>query len=141
MQNKNFSAETAPIVDQEVKDIINEARTRCHDLLRENSKYLHAIAEALLERETISGDDIELIMEDKPLPPLDLKGNDKKAAPETAQSDFIFDAEVEESTEEEKRAQEDVHGDSVAEKNTEEQSEDTQNSAPSDTTHTDKKDA
>ncbi len=94
MQNKNFSEDTARLVDSEVKGIINEARTRCHDILQENIKYLHAIAEALLERETISGDDLELILNNKSLPPLDLVDSKPKAK----KDDFIFDEDTDDKS-------------------------------------------
>lgn len=74
VQNKNFSEDTARLVDAEVKRIVEEARLRCRKLLEENIKHLHGIAEALLERETISGDDIDLIMQGRPLPALDQNG-------------------------------------------------------------------
>ena len=66
MQNKNFSEETARLVDAEVKRIVEEAHTRCRKLLEENADALHRIANALLERETITGDDLDLLMDDKP---------------------------------------------------------------------------
>ncbi len=91
VQNKNFSEETARLVDKEVKNIVNEARERCHELLQTNVQHLHAIADALLERETISGEDLELIIEGKALPPLELK--DKKTVP-AQEPNFTFgDAE------------------------------------------------
>ncbi|MGJ3523729.1 ATP-dependent zinc metalloprotease FtsH [Nitratidesulfovibrio sp. D1] len=67
--SRNFSEETARLVDAEVKRIIDEARQRCRALLEENIDSLHAIAGALLERETISGDDIDILMRGEPLPP------------------------------------------------------------------------
>ncbi len=69
---RNFSEETAKLVDDEISSIIDDARAKCHELLKENMKYLHAMSDALLDRETISGSDIDLIMADKPLPELDL---------------------------------------------------------------------
>ena len=71
VQNKNFSEDTARLVDAEVKRIVEEARSRCRKLLEDNLTHLHAIADALLERETITGDDIDLILQGKPLPPMD----------------------------------------------------------------------
>lgn len=67
--SRNFSEETARLVDAEVKRIIEEARQRCHTLLEENLTALHDIANALLERETISGDDIDILMRGEKLPP------------------------------------------------------------------------
>ncbi len=125
VQNKNFSEETARTVDAEVKRIVDEARTRCHELLNENSKHLHAIAEALLERETISGDDLELILEGKPLPPLELKEN---KAPKK-DDDFIFEPHEEAEQQEpssqasntsEEQPQQKAHGQDEQEENTKE---------------------
>lgn len=65
------SEETARLVDAEVKALIEEARRRCRALLEENQDILHAIAAALLERETITGADIDLLIEGKELPPFD----------------------------------------------------------------------
>ncbi len=71
VQNKNYSEETAKLVDTEVKRIVEEAHSRCRKLLEDNADTLHRIAAALLERETITGEDLDLLMEGKDLPPLD----------------------------------------------------------------------
>ena len=78
VQNKNYSEDTARLVDAEVKRIVEEAHSRCHALLQENLETLHRIARALLERETISGEELDCLMEDKPLPPLDANGKPRK---------------------------------------------------------------
>ena len=83
VQNKNFSEDTARLVDSEVKRIVEEAHSRCRKLLEENLDVLHRIAQALLDRETITGDDLELLMDNKELPPLDTNG---KPAPTTAKA-------------------------------------------------------
>ncbi|WP_296304859.1 ATP-dependent zinc metalloprotease FtsH [uncultured Desulfovibrio sp.] len=80
VQNKNYSEDTARLVDAEVKRIVEEAHARCHSLLQENLDILHRIARALLERETITGEELDLLMEDKPLQPLDANGKPVKAA-------------------------------------------------------------
>ena len=71
VQNKNFSEETARLVDVEVKKIVEEAHNRCRALLEENVETLHRIAAALLERETITSDELDLLMKNEPLPDLD----------------------------------------------------------------------
>ncbi len=63
------SDDMSRLVDSEVKAFIDEAKERCGSLLTENIDKLHAIAQALLERETITGDDIDLLLQGKPLPP------------------------------------------------------------------------
>ena len=68
VQNKNFSEDTARLVDAEVKRIVEDAHARCTRLLSDNIDALHRIAEALIERETITGDDLNLLIEGKPLP-------------------------------------------------------------------------
>ncbi len=101
VQNKNFSEDTARLVDAEVKRVVETARSTCRELLQTNIQYLHAIADALLERETISGDDIELILQDKPLPPLEVKdqaenaktAQNTQAQPADAEQDFLLEAD------------------------------------------------
>ena len=83
VQNKNFSEDTARLVDSEVKRIVEEAHSRCLKLLQDNVEVLHRIAAALLERETITGSDLDLLLENKELPPLDSNGKPvKPTAPE-----------------------------------------------------------
>ena len=88
VQNKNYSEETARLVDAEVKRIVEEAHARCVKLLEDNRAALDRIAQALLERETISGEELDLLMENKPLPPLDANGKPVKAAPA---GDFVLE--------------------------------------------------
>ena len=80
VQNKNFSEDTARLVDSEVKRIVEEAHARCRKLLQDNEETLHRIARALLDRETITGDDLDLLMENKELPPLDINGKPLKSS-------------------------------------------------------------
>ena len=82
IRHKAHSEETARLIDGEIRRIVEEANTRAMDLLKENIDDLHAIAAALLERETISGADIDLIRKGEPLPPVNgMKGG---AAPASA---------------------------------------------------------
>lgn len=74
VQNKNFSESTARLVDSEVKRIVDEAHERCRVLLKDNEEALHRIAQALLDRETITGEELDLLLEGKELPPLDSNG-------------------------------------------------------------------
>ncbi|MBQ7738460.1 MAG: ATP-dependent zinc metalloprotease FtsH [Desulfovibrionaceae bacterium] len=83
IQNKNFSDETARIVDLEVKKIVNEAHERCHKLLEENLPILHRIASALLERETLNGEELDRLMNNEQLPDLEEEFNNDKFLIET----------------------------------------------------------
>ncbi len=59
------SPETARLVDEEIKEIIAKANKRAKDILVENRDKLDELAEFLLEKETISGEEFMEILEEK----------------------------------------------------------------------------
>jgi cell division protease FtsH len=61
-QQKDYSEETAVMIDQEVRALIEKAQSRAKDILTENLDKLHALAKALLERETIDGREVDKII-------------------------------------------------------------------------------
>ena len=61
-QAKEYSEETAAIIDEEIKKIIDNGYKRAEDILRANIDKLHAIAGVLLEKEKIDGDEFEAII-------------------------------------------------------------------------------
>jgi cell division protease FtsH len=68
----NVSEETMRKVDAEVRRIIDEQYGIARKLIEEHSDKMHAMAKALLEWETLDGDQVEDIMNDKPpRPPKD----------------------------------------------------------------------
>ena len=97
VQNKNYSEDTARLVDAEVKRIVEEAHERCTKLLTENIDKLHRIAEALIERETISGEELDMLIEGKPLPPSEEHPASGKSGPKDggtpsgSGADFAFE--------------------------------------------------
>jgi cell division protease FtsH len=66
---REISEQTARMVDGEVKRLIDEAYAKALLLLNQNRDLLERIAQALLERETIDRDDLELLNNNQPLPP------------------------------------------------------------------------
>ena len=60
-QTKDYSEETAGIIDEEVKRIVDIAYNRAKDILTEHVDKLHAVAGILLEKEKIEGDEFERI--------------------------------------------------------------------------------
>jgi len=70
--HKNFSEKTAEEIDRAVATMLNELYEAARLLLLENRDSLDQIADALLERETLDGADLALIIAGKPLPPLPL---------------------------------------------------------------------
>lgn len=67
-QHRDFSEKTAQEIDAEVRQIITKAENRVRELLSENVDKLHQLAEALLEREILDGEQIDLILSGKKLP-------------------------------------------------------------------------
>jgi cell division protease FtsH len=68
----NISEETMRKVDAEVRRIIDEQYAIARKLIEDNQDKMHAMANALLEWETIDGDQIDDIMSGKPpRPPKD----------------------------------------------------------------------
>ena len=63
-QSKNYSEETAGIIDEETKKIIDKAYDRAVQILTDNIDKLHAVAKVLLEKEKIEGDEFEAIFND-----------------------------------------------------------------------------
>lgn len=61
----NYSEKTLQDIDKEVKTMADKAYTRALNILNNNKEMLKRIAELLLERETINGDDIKALDEKK----------------------------------------------------------------------------
>lgn len=112
VSNKNHSEETSRLVDAEIKRIIEEGSARAIELLKEHVDVLHKTAEALLERETITGAELQMIMDGKPLPPFDQ--NSKKTSIQKTSGDSSDDssgvAETLESSESSESAQVSLSG-------------------------------
>ncbi|MGM0562839.1 MAG: ATP-dependent zinc metalloprotease FtsH [Pseudomonadota bacterium] len=71
-QTQQVSGETAKLIDQEVRKIIDDNYDRAQSLLTENLDKLHAMADALVKYETIDKVQIDAIMEGRePGPPSD----------------------------------------------------------------------
>ncbi len=60
-QSKDYSEETAGIIDEEIKSIIDKAYYTAQKILTENIEKLHIVAGILLEKEKIEGDEFAAI--------------------------------------------------------------------------------
>lgn len=83
VQHKQYSEETARLIDAEVRKILQEAYNKAKKLLEDNTEVVHRLAAALLERETISGSDLTKIMNNEDLPPYE-PPQDRKTSQQTA---------------------------------------------------------
>jgi cell division protease FtsH len=76
-QHRDYSEETARAIDAEVRVIVDAAFLKAKSLLTGNLDKLHALAEALLEREMLDSDEVTQILHGQalaPLPQLDDNG-------------------------------------------------------------------
>jgi cell division protease FtsH len=65
-RHKNVSDETAHVIDEEIRSIIDCNYRRAEQLLRDNLDKLHTMAEALIKFETIDSEQIDDIMAGRP---------------------------------------------------------------------------
>ena len=76
---KNFSAETATKIDAEIRKIIDFAHEEAQRVIKENREDVELLAKTLVEREQITAEEIEYLMEHRHLK------EDEKPAEEVAQ--------------------------------------------------------
>ncbi|MCI0532317.1 MAG: ATP-dependent zinc metalloprotease FtsH [candidate division Zixibacteria bacterium] len=68
-RHRDYSEKTAQDIDQEIKLIVVEAEQKGEELLSTNIDKLHLLANKLLEKEVLEGEQIDLLLNgDKPLP-------------------------------------------------------------------------
>ncbi len=80
-QHKQISDDTARIIDEEIRDIVDRNYERAKKILDDNNDKLHLMADALMKYETIDAAQINDLMEGKePRPPEDWDDNDNSDA-------------------------------------------------------------
>ena len=80
-QGKGYSETTAAEIDSEMRDIIDEAYETCRRTLTEHIDQLHALAQALMEREKLNEKEFNAVMAGETLP----QREDPDAKPAEAQ--------------------------------------------------------
>ncbi len=73
---KGYSENIAAEIDNEIRDIVDEAYETARRILTEHMDELHKVAAVLMEREKISGEEFKTLMEGGQLPPFDLGKTD-----------------------------------------------------------------
>jgi cell division protease FtsH len=89
MHTRDYSDETARVIDEEVEKILRRCEDRCRRLLSENRGGLELVARSLLEHETIDGSDVTRLVKQGRGPassqddgsPADGAGDDEAAQP------------------------------------------------------------
>jgi cell division protease FtsH len=78
-RTQTISEETAQLIDQEVRRLIEEAEATARKVLTDNLDELHKLTEALLEFETLSGDEAKRAIKGEPIE----RDRDRKKGPAT----------------------------------------------------------
>ncbi|MBE6623178.1 MAG: ATP-dependent zinc metalloprotease FtsH [Ruminococcaceae bacterium] len=68
---KNYSEETAALIDAEIKRIIDECFVEAERLIRENEEKMHTIAEFLIQFESMDEDQFKFLMDTDPTPSIE----------------------------------------------------------------------
>ena len=61
-RHKDYSEDTAMLIDSEIRRIVTDCASKARQILEENLERLHALARALLERESLDGEEIARIL-------------------------------------------------------------------------------
>ena len=62
MHSRDYSDETAHLIDQEVQRILTKQEARCREVLTDHRHALDLVARSLLEHETISGEEVNRLV-------------------------------------------------------------------------------
>lgn len=81
-QHKNLADDTARVIDEEIRDVIDRNYERASSVLNGHLDILHLMANALIKYETIDSGQIDQIMESQePSPPADWESHDDSSTP------------------------------------------------------------
>ena len=61
-QHRDYSEDTAVLIDKEVRRIVSDAHKRARNILEKHIDSLHAVAQALLDKETLTQSDIDALV-------------------------------------------------------------------------------
>ncbi len=82
MTRKDYSEEMAKQIDEEVSATLGKMYAEAQDILTTHRDKLEAIAEALLERETLETSDLSLLIDGQALPPMAVPSAEPEVDPE-----------------------------------------------------------
>jgi cell division protease FtsH len=69
MHDREYSDETAKLIDDEVESLITEAANRAREVIKANMHALEALKDRLLEKETVDADEVAEVLKNAKLPP------------------------------------------------------------------------
>jgi cell division protease FtsH len=65
-EERNFSEQTARLIDEEVQRVVNEAYHRAREILKQKQAALHHVARELMRRETLEREELEHLVREHP---------------------------------------------------------------------------
>lgn len=68
VQERQYSDETAKVIDDEVEALITEAAHRAREVIKTNRKKLETLKEKLIEKETVEADEVIEVLKDAQMP-------------------------------------------------------------------------
>ncbi len=84
-QHRDYSEATAIKIDEQVRQIVQRAYNQAKELIEENADALQRIAEALLEREVLDGNEVMQLIQGEDLEPMHTGGGEKTGGEEEGQ--------------------------------------------------------
>ncbi len=102
---REYSDSKAEEIDTEVHRIIMDGYNKAKRILEENIQMLHSLSEALLEFETIDGEDVQMIVKGGDLDGLRKRHNDREKAMAKEQKEAREEMEKKDKEEEKKEAE------------------------------------
>jgi cell division protease FtsH len=61
-KHRDYSEDTARLIDKEIRDIVTQGHERAREIIQTNMAILHKLANTLLEKEVLDGNQIEAII-------------------------------------------------------------------------------
>lgn len=68
VHDRDYSEDTAKLIDQEVESLITEAANRAREVINANLKYLESLKDHLLEKETVDADEVTEVLKGSKMP-------------------------------------------------------------------------
>ena len=91
VERRELSERTAELVDDEVRALLDNGYKRAKERISANMDKLHALAQALLERETLGAEEINKVFRGEALPPPEVKR--KKADADSNEQDAASESQ------------------------------------------------
>jgi cell division protease FtsH len=82
-QSQNVSEATARLIDAEIRRIVDEGYAGAQQIISGNLEGLHDLANALLEHETLTGEEVSAVLRGDPMPKAPPQEPPSAAAPST----------------------------------------------------------